>query len=525
MAKNQSISDITNKNDDNTTIDNVGFEDNSSASDLTAMTNDFRPSLPSSINDCSGNINAVQNFPSINHDDDDDEKLSLESNEKFEVYRIRHFLLLIFCTLSLTNAFHWIEYAIIEKVVCDYYRISTFWVNCTSVIYMFIYIIGITPSTFVQDRYGLRVCLLFGSFINALGSWVKCLSVSRSRFYVAMIGQTLVAIAQLFTLNIPPMLAAQWFPLNEVTRATAFGVFGNQVGIALGFLIPPLLMPELNSTSNYDNNKTTNLSPEQIVDIEHGFNYLVWGLSIITTVIFLLILIFFKNRPEQPPSKAQALIRFMEQSDTKQSYIQSIIQLAKNINFILLLINYGLITGVFYALSTVLSQMITRTMGPEYLVEAGYMGLTITLSGIIGSIVCGYLLGWSGKFRLVNLLIYIFSLAGTAAFCVAIEIRHINLLFITCAILGFFMTGYLPIGFEFAAEVSYPQPESTSAGLLNASAQVNKKNNKCLEFFLSKTFKTIFSFFFICRYLVSFSLMHLHQLSINIILFGQISAI
>lgn len=34
------------------------------------------------------------------------------------------------------------------------------------------------------------------------------------------------------------------------------------------------------------------------------------------------------------------------------------------------------------------------------------------------------------------------------------------------------MTGYLPVGFEFAAELTYPEPEGTSAGLLNAAAQV-----------------------------------------------------
>lgn len=34
------------------------------------------------------------------------------------------------------------------------------------------------------------------------------------------------------------------------------------------------------------------------------------------------------------------------------------------------------------------------------------------------------------------------------------------------------MTGYLSVGFEFAAELTYPEPEGTSAGLLNASAQV-----------------------------------------------------
>lgn len=34
------------------------------------------------------------------------------------------------------------------------------------------------------------------------------------------------------------------------------------------------------------------------------------------------------------------------------------------------------------------------------------------------------------------------------------------------------MTGYLPVGFEFAAELTYPEPEGTSAGILNAAAQV-----------------------------------------------------
>lgn len=34
------------------------------------------------------------------------------------------------------------------------------------------------------------------------------------------------------------------------------------------------------------------------------------------------------------------------------------------------------------------------------------------------------------------------------------------------------MTGYLPVGFEFAAELTYPEPEGTSAGLLNAAAQI-----------------------------------------------------
>ena len=34
------------------------------------------------------------------------------------------------------------------------------------------------------------------------------------------------------------------------------------------------------------------------------------------------------------------------------------------------------------------------------------------------------------------------------------------------------MTGYLPVGFELAAELTYPEPEGLSTGLLNTSAQI-----------------------------------------------------
>jgi len=58
-------------------------------------------------------------------------------------------------------------------------------------------------------------------------------------------------------------------------------------------------------------------------------------------------------------------------------------------------------------------------------------------------------------------------------FTVTLDLGHIAVVFVTGGVLGFFMTGYLPLGFEFAVEITYPESEGTSSGLLNASAQVN----------------------------------------------------
>jgi hypothetical protein len=72
------------------------------------------------------------------------------------------------------------------------------------------------------------------------------------------------------------------------------------------------------------------------------------------------------------------------------------------------------------------------------------------------------------------------------------------------------MTGYLPVGFELAAEVTYPEPEGTSCGLLNTSAQVK------LIFILVMLFcLNTYTFFFNFRYLVYFIPMSRVELQLN----------
>lgn len=56
------------------------------------------------------------------------------------------------------------------------------------------------------------------------------------------------------------------------------------------------------------------------------------------------------------------------------------------------------------------------------------------------------------------------------------------------------MTGYLPVGFELAAEVTYPASEGTSCGLLNTSAQVKQQIRQLFIFFFFSQFFVIFYF-------------------------------
>ncbi|XP_073073052.1 choline/ethanolamine transporter FLVCR1 isoform X2 [Manis javanica] len=329
----------------------------------------------------------------------------------------RFVVLLIFSLYSLVNAFQWIQYSIISNVFEGFYGVSSLHIDWLSMVYMLAYVPLIFPATWLLDTGGLRLTALLGSGLNCLGAWVKCGSVQQHLFWVTMLGQCLCSVAQVFILGLPSRIASVWFGPKEVSTACATAVLGNQLGTAVGFLLPPVLVP---NTQNNTDLLACNIST------------MFYGTSAVASLLFILTVIAFKEKPQYPPSQAQAVLK--DSPPEEYSYKKSIRNLFKNIPFVLLLITYGIMTGAFYSVSTLLNQMIlTYYEGEE--VNAGRIGLTLVVAGMVGSILCGLWLDYTKTYN-------------------------------------FFMTGYLPLGFEFAVEITYPESEGTSSGLLNAAAQI-----------------------------------------------------
>ncbi|XP_076762757.1 choline/ethanolamine transporter flvcr2a isoform X2 [Xylocopa sonorina] len=369
-----------------------------------------------------------------------------------KVYNRRWLILMIFVLYSASNAMQWIQYSIIANIVMAYFNVSSFSVDMTSMIYMITYIPCIFPASYLLDKFGLKFAVLAGSIGTTIGSWIKVFSVSPDRFWITFIGQTLVAVSQAFVLSVPARLAAVWFGPDQVSSACSIGVFGNQLGIAIGFLFPPMLVQ----------------NSEDISVIGRGLQVMFYIVAAFTTIILILILLFFKSEPPLPPSPAQAVQR---EAESAESFFVSVKKLVTNVGYLLLLLSYGINVGVFYAISTLLNHIILLHF-PNHEQDAGRIGLTIVCAGMLGSVVCGIVLDKTHKFKETTLGVYLFSFIGMIIFTFAFDIPYIYITYATAGALGFFMTGYLPVGFEFAAELTYPEPEGTSAGLLNAVCQV-----------------------------------------------------
>ncbi|KAJ9580074.1 hypothetical protein L9F63_004266 [Diploptera punctata] len=379
-----------------------------------------------------------------------------EKEEKCRLYHRRWFMLLIFVLFSLMNSFQWVQYTILANVIVNYYNVEIVAVDWTSMIFMVAYIVFIIPAAHFLDKKGLRWSIILGTLGNAAGGCIKIASVRPDLFWVTFIGQTIVAMSSVFMLNVSPCVAAAWFGENEVSTACSLGMFGNEIGMALGFFIPTMIVQN-------------NLSIEETSSELSVLFYITGGVS---TAIFILAVFFFQDRPPTPPSPQQAKLKANKDiSNSREDFLPILRRLFLNRNFVYLVLAYSLSQGVFSALSTLLNQIILSFFkdGEEL---AGRLGFVFVISGMIAGVLFGILLDKTHKFREISFAVFSLSLLGTAGFTVSLEMKSEISVYITATLLGSFLGGYMPIAYDFCAELTYPEPEGITSGMLAMPTQI-----------------------------------------------------
>lgn len=205
-------------------------------------------------------------------------------------------------------------------------------------------------------------------------------------------------------------------------------------------------------------------------DIGTDLRFMLYIIAGFCTALLFAVFFGFQAKPPVPPSGAQCCSA-KQSSGSFSGYFTSLKKIITNHCFMLLFLSYGINVGVFYAMSTLLNQTVLLHFPGEEK-NAGRIGLTIVVCGMFGSVLFGAILDKTHKFKETTLATYVCALAGMVAYTFTFQLEYIPVTFLAAGTAGFFMTGYLPVGFEFGTELTYPEPEVTSAGLLNASAQI-----------------------------------------------------
>jgi len=204
------------------------------------------------------------------------------------------------------------------------------------------------------------------------------------------------------------------------------------------------------------------------------------GFAALTAILFV---VFTREAPPTPPCP--------EGQETRALMMDGLKGMLKMRDVWILLALFLVGMGVFNGISTWIESIVRSrgfsitqagTLGGVLLLggiigaaiipvlQAGTLGGVLLLGGIIGAAIIPVLSDRLHKRKLflaVGLLLAIPGLIGTTF------ATNYPLMVASLFVLGFFLMSLAPVGYQYAAEITFPSPEGTSNGLLNLAGQLS----------------------------------------------------
>eukprot|EP00298_Acanthocystis_sp_HF-20_P017012 c21649_g3_i2.p1 GENE.c21649_g3_i2~~c21649_g3_i2.p1 ORF type:complete len:470 (+),score=179.38 c21649_g3_i2:49-1410(+) len=387
------------------------------------------------------------------------------NNKTIKLSPFRWLILFNFSFSAFNQCFFWITFSPISDFAVEYYSISSAQVQ------FFLTIGGIVflPFTLLVlwlSKKGPRWIVLVALSLQLTSCFLKCIPClwedkfvrshgSNNDYGIILIylGQILNGMSGPLAMASPSLISQSWFGDGERTFSTAVGCLSANFGSAFGLLLGPYLVQSANDM--------------------YKIIYLQTGFSIIP---FILSLIYFPNQPPNPPS-----ISFQKShnSSVQKSNLLTDIKIGiHNKGLVMFCLAGGFFSGVFNCWTGVISTIV-KPAGYDH-IDAGWFGFSATVASIIGGLVSGYVgdkfFQKNFKMLIISILLICclffiwFTLSLPSKFWDEELIPQSKItLLIAITGAGFCLGCTSPLIFEFAIELTYPLPETTSAVFLTFS--------------------------------------------------------
>lgn len=355
---------------------------------------------------------------------------------------------------------------------------------------------------------------------------------STLNYILIFLGTILVAIAQPIFLNTPTLVALVWFSVSERELAMTLLTLNNTLGNAIGSILPSIMVPPLDPDVNHQDlrvnvsflilvqfsaslvgmlfayNLFANQPPippsraaeklrednvrAEVDPDDPGYTLMQWEFGLDAAKEM-------RDRQSElaqaagdsatnaaaPPMEGQsALLREQErpasgmgsgrrEQNVYESYGPKVREdmwlVVQNGEYLKLVFGLSMFIGTMNSGATLLGQLPTY-MEPQ---NIGFIGFCLIVSGFLGSLAAGTLLGKTKKYNLILKAMYILGAAAWAGFMLSChDYGNTNFapLLIAASMAGFFVIGSIPATLQSAVEVTYPIPEEISVGLLFSAA-------------------------------------------------------
>ena len=300
------------------------------------------------------------------------------------------------------------------------------------------FIPGAVLSTFIYNRYSLKVGICIGAFTQALGSIINILT--SVHYAYLFIGQSLCALAYPMIILCCSLVAVKWFEDSKRVLATSIAVSITYSWFIKGFGI---------------SNIVVNLEEdEQSQKVQLA---VVFGIeAFVTALIALLTLFTFQSQPKVPPSAAAEMYR---DDDVLGTYRQ----LVFNREFMLLSWSqvwyYAMIVWITSNIDTIAKMY---QISDSQIINIELWNVNF---GVLGSVLLGIFLHFTKLFKTAYLAIGILSFLGWFSLFFVIDQGYTSLC-ILFSCLGFVQCQMISICYIFSWEVAYPLKETTVLGFI-----------------------------------------------------------
>jgi MFS family permease len=351
----------------------------------------------------------------------------------------------VYMLVTLAVEVQWVALAPVSRAAERFYAGqvaagSFFGVDFLAMLYLVLYLVVALPASYVIDTYGLRIGLGAGALLAGVAGLAK--GIFAASFTAVLVSQIALAIAQPFILNAATALGARWFPLRERGLAVGLASLAQYLGIVLAMVVGPILVNGNPASPAYG----------------QGVGSLLLAYGAGTAGVAAVSLFLVRERPRGAAAAGEERL----------AVFSGMKSLVANRDFRILFVLFLVGLGMFNAISSMVDAIAAHIGVVD---SDGLIGTFMIVGGIIGALALPLLSDKVGKRKPFLVACLAGMVPGVAGLAFAGALTRdaasaYTVAKVSAGILGFFVMSAGPIGFQYAAEIGRPAPESTSQGLL-----------------------------------------------------------
>jgi MFS family permease len=309
--------------------------------------------------------------------------------------------LILFSLVALVSQMLWLNFGAMGTFMQKNYEIDELMASLPILVFPLFYVLLSVNAGAMIDKKGYKPVVSFGVILMSLGSIVR---VFHDNFYVMLVGQSLIAIAQPYIINGISKLVADWFDEKDAGGAIGIGTGFMFIGMGVGIGVSPAIAGEDGS----------------------GYGLMLTIMAAITVVTSLLFVFGVKTN-----KKSTAMV-------ISSGGLKDYGTLLKNKNIIILNLIAFASLGFFNGISGFLEQMLVEQGIKSE--DGGMVAAALIGGGILGAFIVPMI---SDKIKRRKIIMIIAAVGATALAYPVMTGNNIGLLYALAGTLGFvFLPGY-----------------------------------------------------------------------------------